>query len=67
MSTQTPDEKLTAVIIEKLREQRLIPTSKLAELQTNIAKGTMRAVDWRSLIDLALLREKTTEQEAQDE
>ncbi|MBI3653359.1 MAG: hypothetical protein HY231_20200 [Acidobacteria bacterium] len=50
----SPNEKLAALIVEKLLEQKLIPQKRAAEIKHRLAEGTAKAEDWRNWIELAL-------------
>ncbi len=63
----SPDTQLAELIVEKLRQQKLIPANRIPELKANIAKGAVRQEDWRSMIELALPRQTDDKQEGRDE
>ncbi len=48
----TPDEIVAERIVSSLREQKLIPESKLKGLGEKLVAGSLKADDWRLFVDL---------------
>ena len=55
---QTLDEKLAALVVEKLRNEHLVSEDKRDELLKKLATGTARQEDWKLWLDPALLKKE---------
>ena len=50
---KTPDELLAEQIVEELRNEKLIDTTKLDTLKDDLAKGQVTSEAWRLRCELA--------------
>ena len=55
---QSPDEALAASITEEIKAASLISDQKLTQIRDGLAKGTLTALDWELLAELALPQDK---------
>ncbi len=53
----TPSQALAARITERLVRENLITAEAAKRLQPKLAEGTLRAEDWRLLLEVAEMKE----------
>lgn len=53
-----PNEKLAALIVEKLSDNNLIPIQQLAEIERKLSSGLIKQDEWRLWIDLTSTKSK---------
>ena len=56
----SPNEQLAAIVASKLESDGIIPTAKVAEVQTGLANGKLKSTDWRLLIEMSLDRKEAS-------
>ena len=54
----TPSTQLAAIITKRLVAEGLIPESDATTLESKLANGTVKAEDWKLVVDKNLLKEK---------
>lgn len=52
---KTPDQQLSAKIVQQLQAKGFVADGKLDQVEKKIASGQMKAEDWRTLMAAALV------------